>query len=114
MKDTNIKDIEKILETIRNRRSQWRLSLRRKNLLGLAALGIDEDIAFDVIYQNLKYQDYVSGPEADNKGVPGNVWIFGLNISDVLCYLKFQDKPSGIVMWISLHPAEYPLTFPYK
>ncbi|MFT8477493.1 MAG: hypothetical protein ABF682_08815 [Liquorilactobacillus sp.] len=65
---------------------------------------------------SLTWQNYISGPIADNHQppVPGNIWIFGLDIDNLSCYLKFQDKPSGTVLWISLHEAEHPLYFPYR
>jgi len=43
--------------------------------------------------------------------IPGNIWIFGLNVD---LYLKFQDRPEGPVIWISIHQANYPMNFPYK
>lgn len=109
-------EIIAILETIKSRRESWYLSSRRKNTLTLAELGIDNVAVFDIIYDNLTWRDYVEGPEADNHvpPIPGNIWIFGLEILNHLCYLKFQDRPDRIVMWISIHEAEYPLDFPYK
>lgn len=113
---TDINNVKNILKTIFNKRDKWQLSHRRKNLIALAEMGIDENIALDTVYQDLTYRDYSSGPLPDDHHppIPGEVWIFGLNISDELCYLKFQDRPNSVVMWISLHQAEYPLEFPFK
>lgn len=88
----------------------------QKKCIGTCQLGIDEQIALDTIYQELSYRDYSSGPLPDDHQppIPGEIWIFGFNISDELCYLKFQNRPNGIVIWISLHQAEYPLEFPFK
>ncbi|WP_203652180.1 hypothetical protein [Secundilactobacillus yichangensis] len=113
----DIDSIKSMLESIRQRRRLWKLSRRRKNQQTLSALGIEDDeLAFDTIYDHLKYQNYISGPELDNHTpiVPGVIWVFGLNINGEDCYLKFQDKPSGAVIWISLHIAEYPMVFPYS
>lgn len=112
---TNVDDIKNIIKDIQNRRNQWQLSSRPKNLQTLSELGIDKDIAFDKIYNLLTLEKYVSGPIADdhNPPIPGNIWIFGLDIDNTSCYLKFQDRPNGVVLWISLHEAEYPLHFPY-
>lgn len=109
-------EIENILNDIKLRRSLWRLSTRQKNLETLSNLGIDSVAVFDIIYNVLTWQDYISGPEQDNHEppIPGNIWKFGLTIEDVDCYLKFQDKPNRIVMWISIHEAQFPLEFPYK
>lgn len=109
-----INEIKEIITIIRERRSEWKLSPRKKNINTLISLGMDEEIIFDTINEQLEYQDYVSGPEPDKRSIPGEVWIFGLTISNEECYLKFQDRPSGIVMWISIHKALYPLSFPYK
>mgnify|MGYP000984424124 CR=1 FL=1 len=113
---TDVSSVKNLLETIRGKRDKWQLSHRRKNVLALAGLGVDEEIALDTIYQKLSYRDYSSGPLPDDHRppIPGEVWIFGFNISDELCYLKFQNRPNGIVIWISLHQAEYPLEFPFK
>lgn len=112
----DIEEIKSILKSIRKRRNKWRMSNRSKNIATLRYLGITDEVAFDSIYNQLRYYDYVRGPEPDNhpKPIPGDIWIFGLVISDEECYLKFQDKPSGIVMWISIHKAIRPLSFPYK
>lgn len=109
-------EIELIIETIKTKRQNWRLSTRQKNLQALIMLGIDQDLALDEIYYKLQWRDYVSGPENDNHVPPiaGDVWVFGMIISEQICYLKFQNKPSGIIMWISVHPADYPLNFPYQ
>ncbi|QYH54159.1 hypothetical protein [Liquorilactobacillus nagelii] len=113
---TSVDDIKNIIVSIQNRREQWRLSTRQKNLLTLSRLGIDQEVAFDRIHDLLTWKNYISGPIADNHQppVPSDVWVFGLDINGLSCYLKFQDRPSGVVIWISLHEAEYPLYFPYR
>lgn len=113
---TDIAHIEQIIEDIKARRNSWQLSNRPKNSRTLMRLGIDSGLVFDEIAQRLSYRDYVRGPESDDHQppIPGAVWVFGLVISDVVCYLKFQDRPTGVVMWISIHQAEQPLYFPYR
>ncbi len=108
-------EIEQVLNTIRRFRSNWYLSKRSKNYLTLQRLGIGPQVAFDEIYTRLSWQDYISGPECDRHvpPVPGQVWVFGLTIEDCQCYLKFQLRPNKMVIWISLHQAEYPLKYPY-
>jgi hypothetical protein len=59
----NVDEIKELVTYIRSKRTCWTLSLRSKNLITLTSLGINEEIAFDFIYQHLKWQDYVSGPE---------------------------------------------------
>lgn len=113
---TNRDDVKKIVSKIRTRRDRWVLSRRPKNIQTLTKLAMTDVEIFNLIYQRISWQDYISGPELDNhtKPIPGDIWIFGLTIEGELCYLKIQDKPSGIVMWISVHIAAYPLHFPYK
>lgn len=110
------KEIEAILKSIRQRRDSWIFSTRRVNLMTLAELGIDQDEILEIIDHTLDWKDYVEGPEADNHvpPIPGNVWIFGLSIDETELYLKFQDRPEGPVIWISIHQANYPMNFPYK
>ncbi|WP_461243385.1 hypothetical protein [Secundilactobacillus muriivasis] len=113
---TNQSDVEAILVSIKNRRKLWRLSSRRINLITLSLIGFTETSVLDEIYTKLTYQNYVSGPELDNHQPPrpGEVWIFGLTISGIQCYLKFKDKPDHTVFWISLHQAAFPMTFPFR
>ncbi|WP_334329791.1 hypothetical protein [Companilactobacillus sp. HBUAS59699] len=108
---------EKVNEELQNifsRRNEWRLSMRPKNLETLSRLAIDEKIAFEILVDNLTWKNYISGPKPDNHMPPstGDIWIFGININSEECYLKFQDKPNGIVIWISYHIALYPLHYP--
>jgi len=109
-------EIGELLRNIRSRYLNWHLSPRQKNLQTLSALGITSPIALKIIFDTLHWKDYVSGPQLDNHHppLPGEIWIFGLTISHRQCYLKLQDQPTGIVIWISFHFAQYPLKFPYK
>ncbi len=93
----------------------WHLSPRPKNYKTLSPLNMNEDDIFDKIYKNISLHNYSSEPLSDNliPPVKGNIWIFGLMINDINCYLKFQDKPTGIIMWISIHEQKHPLVFPY-
>lgn len=113
---TSIAEIQNIITSIQARRSNWRLSVRPKNLLTLSKLGIDSQVVFDIIDNTLTWKDYVSSPEKDNHliPIPGDIWVFRLNIQGEICYLKFQDRSNSLVMWISIHIAEYPLKFPYR
>ena len=115
-KMANPNEIKKVIEVIKKKRFFWKLSHRSKNYQTLSILGLGEEAIFNIIYNDLSWRDYSSGPLLDDHipPIPGNIWIFGLTISNQKCYLKFQDKPSGIIMWISIHKQEYPLYLPYK
>ena len=112
----NKADIQELILKIKNKREIWQLSPRPKNYKTLSDLGMDEDDIFDKIYENISLSNYSSGPLPDNhiSPVKGDIWIFGLVIVGVNCYLKFQDKPTGIIMWISIHEQEHTLDFPYS
>ncbi len=109
-------EIKSVITFIRNYRNNWRISKRGKNLASMTTLGIDLDEILNEIYLNINWQDYVSGPEEDNHDpkIPGNIWIFGMKIEDIECYLKFQIKDNNIIFWISVHPAQYELHYPFR
>jgi len=113
---TSIDAIKAVISDIRIRRRQWLLSRRAKNIETLTILAMQESVVFDLIYERLTWRDYLAGPEPDNhsNAIPGSIWVFGLTIEGIPCYLKFQDRPNGVVMWISIHQAAFPLAFPYK
>lgn len=56
------------------------------------------------------------GPMADNHHpkIPGDIWLFGIDIENRECYLKFQIKNGDIIFWTSTHPAEYSVEYPLK
>ncbi len=105
----------KVLE-IKRRYSYWQVSGRRKNMLTFAKLGFTSSVILEEIYRKLEWKDYISGPEVDNHKPPiqGEVWKFGKTIAGVTCYLKFQDRPDGVIFWISIHEAQFPLDYPFK
>lgn len=109
-------EIEKIIQDIKNRRDSWIFSLRRKNIVTLTEIGLDQEEIFEIIFEKLSWTDYVKGPEPDDHEppIPGDIWMFGLNIENNEIYLKFQDRPTGIVVWISIHKATYRMIYPYK
>lgn len=112
----NIDEIKSIVMTVKNRRAHWLLSSRAKNYQTLSKLGLTDQIVFDLILKKLSLGNYISGPLMDNHIPPvaGNVWIFGLILMSTECYLKFQERPSGIIIWISIHEAKYRLIYPYE
>lgn len=105
-----------IVALIKSNRNNWRISHRAKNYSAVVTLGLDLDEILDEIYQKITWRNYVEGPMSDNHHpiISGDIWLFGLNIENTECYLKFQIKSGNIVFWISTHPAEYPLNYPFK
>ncbi|AYM01874.1 hypothetical protein D8911_02285 [Levilactobacillus brevis] len=113
---TEPNEVRAIVANIKAKRSNWRVSKRDKNRELVSILAVPQSEILDMIYSDLSWHNYSSGPKADNHTpqLPGDIWIFGLTISGIDCYLKFQDRPSGVVMWISIHPVEYPLNMPFR
>ncbi|WP_137625595.1 hypothetical protein [Lactiplantibacillus pingfangensis] len=111
-------DAREIVRNIKSRRQKWAVSAREKNEQLVSILAVTQEEILNEIYSRLTWINYSSGPMADTsrRHRQGNVWIFGLTISDIDCYLKFQDRPdaNGLVMWISIHEAERPLYFPFQ
>ncbi|MBP5840034.1 hypothetical protein J8138_11390 [Lactiplantibacillus plantarum] len=109
-------DAKAIVALIKLKRNNWQISHRAKNYSAAVTLGMDLDGILDSIYQQITWRDYVNGPMADNHHprIPGDVWLFGIDIENIECYLKFQIKGANIIFWISTHPAEYPLEYPFK
>lgn len=105
-----------IVALIKSKRNNWQISHRAKNFSATVMLGMDFDELLDNIYQKITWRDYVMGPMADNHHpkIPGDIWLFGIDIENRECYLKFQIKSGDIIFWISTHPAEYPLEYPFK
>lgn len=46
-------EIEKIIQDIKSRRDSWYFSPRRKNIVTLTELGLDQEEIFEIIIENL-------------------------------------------------------------
>lgn len=108
-------EIRRLLTKIKAKSNRWQLSPRPKNIELMKTAGASKKDIFERIYHDINWQDYLAGPEADNHviPIPGDVWVFGMDLFGVPCYLKFQDRPTGVVVWISIHQASYPFQYPY-
>ena len=100
--------------------NEFTISQRSKNLRFMFDWGIDFETAKDIVL-DLKTCDYVAGPCADDKHIPGrnDVWIFGKtlrcsNDEQVETYIKVTHYPgaNGIgCLCISFHASERPLNY---
>ena len=65
----------------------------------------------------LNVEDYSSGPEED-RGAPGELWVFGREISGQEVYVKIKlmtdDAGKNRAKCISFHIAARPLKYPLK
>ena len=85
---------------------------RKINRDGIAKLGLVIADVRDII-ANLTYQNYSIGPEMDQDGSSGEIWIFGTIINSLNTYIKLKlDK--GVAKCLSFHPADFPIKQPYN
>lgn len=64
----------------------------------------------------LTVDDYCEGPDPD-RDMPGEVWVFGVNMSDTDIYIKLKLAPAEsqiIAKCLSFHPSKHPLRFPFR
>ena len=88
---------------------------RRENVACLAELGLTKKNQKDEI-MGLTVSDYCEGPERD-KDRPGEIWVFGKQISGKEVYIKLKIAQVGkekIAKCLSFHRAMYPLCFPFR
>jgi len=93
--------------------SEGMVLVRRKpNLDSIARLGFTLDEVERVVL-GLTEKNYVKGPEADNDGSAGEIWVFGVSEAGDDIYVKLKLDPAA-AKCLSFHHAEYPLRLPYK
>lgn len=92
--------------------SQGGLNLqpRKKNLDSLARLGLRIEDAEEIVF-GLTDEDYVGGPESDEDGSEGEVWIFGVSSGNSMVYIKLKLDPYQ-AKCLSFHEAVHRLVFP--
>jgi len=81
----------------------------------LADLGLTREACKIEIF-GLSVSDYCKGPQPD-KDRPGDIWVFGKEISGREIYIKLKIAQIGshrIAKCISFHAAERPLYYPFK
>ena len=57
----------------------------------LKNLGWLPSTLFEHLAENLTYGNWLSGPMKDHNGTTGDIWEFGIIISDTEYYVKFKD-----------------------
>lgn len=55
------------------------------------------------IILNIEIDDYYKGPEKDEAGFDGEVWIFTPNFQDIKLYVKLRLSNNILVVCISIH-----------
>ena len=88
---------------------------RRRNTSAMAELELTmEDVRNEIL--TLSVTDYCNGPLLDPK-IRGDIWIFGKIIREREIYIKLKlwgDKYGYALRVLSFHPAEKPLSYPFR
>lgn len=91
-----------------------RYEARAKNWDTLVDLNMTTSMRNDCVL-GLAWRDYSQGPMDDDRGNPGDVWVFGINEGMIPIYIKLKLAGSGrIPVCISFHRAEYPMECPFR
>lgn len=108
-----VMEVNQFLRRFKAQINSKRLMLipRKINMDGLASLGLTITDAKAVILA-LSYFDYSEGPEADEDGSMGEVWIFGVTLSKQSVYIKLKLEMDE-AKCLSFHPAISHIRKPY-
>ena len=55
------------------------------------------------IILDLEIDDYYSGPEEDEDGYEGEIWVFAPNFQNIKLYIKIRLKNNSLIICISIH-----------
>ena len=75
---------------------------REKNLEFIHKYGLIIDDIKEIML-NLEINDYYKGPEEDEAGYEGEVWIFTPKFQDIRLYIKIRIKNNILIVCISIH-----------
>lgn len=91
---------------------KWEMIPRKKNLEGLALLGITIQQAKAELFR-LTFRHYDRGPINDSDRPGEKVWEFIKEVGSIDAYIKLKIDCRGCVC-IGFHPSSGPKTLPYK
>ena len=78
------------------------LANRNKNRNFMLEYGLLTNDIKDIIL-NLEVDDYYKGPEKDEAGFEGEIWIFTPSFQDIKLYIKIRLANQTLVICISIH-----------
>lgn len=78
------------------------IAYREKNRNFMLNYGLLIDDIKGIIL-NLEIDDYYKGPEADEAGYDGEIWIFTPRFRDTKLYIKIRLENNKLVICISIH-----------
>lgn len=101
-----IKDFLKRLSKVIDEKRIRFFDQKEKNRKTLIKLGFNPQTALDEL-KRLKFEDYRKGPEPDDCGRPGNIWILKKEVKGINIYIKIKDNGNEAI-WacISFHEDE--------
>lgn len=90
------------------------MNQRIKNAQALADLGIVTKRQREII-DNIKAEDYYTGPDPDEKYPWKTVAVFGVDYEGIELYIKFSLGAIGAaVVCLSFHESERPMKYQFK
>ena len=101
-----LREVKRLIES-----GDWRMVPRKKNLTGLADLGLSIQGAKKELL-GLSYRHYDRGPLPD-KDRDGDVWEFIKPVNKDRVYIKLKIDSRGCVC-MSFHRSQGPTTLPFK
>ena len=78
------------------------LANRAKNRNFMLEYGLLTNDIKDIIL-NLEVDDYYKGPEEDDAGFEGEIWIFTPTFQNIKLYIKIRLANNTVVICISIH-----------
>lgn len=85
---------------------------RKPNLDSIAKLGFT--IAeVERIILSLTEKNYSKGPETDDDGTAGEIWVFGVSEAGSEIYVKLK-LDAAAAKCLSFHHSDYPVRLPYR
>lgn len=105
-------EVATVVSSLKENYSKWVTVPRPENQQTARDLGMSSKAILHYICQHLSPQNYVDGPLKDTSqhGYSGDVWIFGLTIRDIECYLKVQ-RQTDWDCWISIHESKHSIHY---
>lgn len=107
MQDIKLKMLKRYITGIKKDVSKGNFEFvpRMKNKKFLMDNGLLVADAIDIIL-DISINDYYKGPESDNDGHDGQIWVFKYDFEGKMIYIKFNYNPPDKTSCISFHEDE--------
>ena len=101
IRSQNLLKIKKIVDQDNNG-DKFIIVNRDKNRNFMLEYGLLTNDIKDIIL-NLEVDDYYTGPEEDDAGFEGEIWIFTPTFQNIKLYIKIRLANNTVVICISIH-----------